>query len=205
MRKQSLLLLAAMMMLVIGCKQTSNKEAVVNSEYRFGDVNKTHLQAAQKNGIKPVANRKQLNTKSLIKIESCDTYMVESLTHSVAYLTPASANLLEEIGNRFQKELKEQGLEKHRIIVTSVLRTGEDVKRLQKTNSNATTNSAHQYATTFDITYIRFDRQSIFGNSPETDLLANALGKVLKQLRDEGRCYIKYEQNQHCFHITSKS
>ncbi len=182
-----------------------DKTVVVRSEYRFGDVNSKHLKVARKNGIKPVERRGQLPTKRLVRIVSCDEYMVEQLTHSVPYLTPASAKLLEEIGARFQAELKKQGLEKHRIIVTSVLRTEDDVKRLQKVNANASANSAHQYATTFDITYIRFDWQSAVGNSVGNGRLSNILGAVLKQLRDEGRCYIKYEQNQHCFHITSKS
>ena len=181
----------------------TNWAAIVKSEYRFGDINITHLQAAQKYGIKPVENREELLTDSLAKIESCDKYLVEPLTYSVPYLTPKSAELLAEIGTRFQAALKAQGLEKNRVIVTSVLRTEDDVKRLQKTNGNASAYSAHQYATTFDITYIRFDRMSTFGDFAETEQLANVLGSVLKQLRDEGRCYVKYEQNQRCFHITS--
>ena len=182
----------------------SSSTDVVNSEYHFGDTNSTHLTVARRNGIKPVSERNNLQTKTLIKIESCDLYLVEHLTHSVPYLTHESANLLEEISIRFQKALKEQGFEKHRIIITSVLRTKEDVKRLREVNGNASDNSAHQYATTFDITYIRFDRQSLFGKNPNKKQLANILGEVLKQLRHEGRCYIKYERKQRCFHITSK-
>ena len=34
--------------------------------------------------------------------------------------------------------------------------------------------------------------------------LAKALGTVLKQLRNEGYCYVKYERKQRCFHITSR-
>ena len=185
-------------------RTTSNYAELINKEYRFGDINSTHLQAAQRNGIKPVANRNELRTNRLTKVKSCEKYIVDNLTHSVAYLTPASAELLEEIGARFQATLKEQGLEKHRVIVTSVLRTDDDVKRLREINGNASANSAHRYATTFDITYIRFDRQSLIGDCADTKQLANTLGKVLKQLRDEGRCYIKYEQNQRCFHITSR-
>lgn len=177
---------------------------IVDNEYRFGDVNSTHLTAAQKNGIKPVSSRDELKTDKLVKIESCDEYMVERLTHSVPYLTKSTAELLSDIGTRFQKELKEQGFEKHRIVVTSVLRTGEDAKRLRKVNGNASENSAHQYGTTFDITYVRYDRQSLFGKSASEKQLAKALGTVLKQLRNEGYCYVKYERKQRCFHITSR-
>lgn len=35
---------------------------IVDNEYRFGDVNSTHLTAAQKNGIKPVSSRDELKT-----------------------------------------------------------------------------------------------------------------------------------------------
>ena len=77
-------------------------------------------------------------------------------------------------------------MEKHRIIVTSLLRTDDDVKRLRKVNGNAAANSAHQYATTFDITYVRYDRLSLFGKSATNKQLANILGKVLQQLRDDG-------------------
>ena len=177
---------------------------IVNTEYRFSDVNSSHLSVAKRNGIKPVSNRENLRTESLTKIKSCNQYKVEHLTHSVPYLTPEAAKLLNEIGARFQQELKEQGLERHRIIVTSVLRTEEDVRQLQKVNGNASKNSAHQYATTFDITYVRFDRQSLWGKSATNKQLANILGEVLRQLHKERRCYIKYERKQRCFHITLK-
>jgi len=180
----------------------STSADIVNAEYHFGDVNNTHLSAAKKHGIKPVSNRNNLRKKSLAKIESCDKYKVEHLTHSVPYLIPESADLLNEIASRFQNTLKKQGFRKHRIIVTSVLRTAEDVRELKKINDNASNNSAHQYATTFDITYIRFDRQSLWGKPATNKQLANILGEVLKEMRKEKRCHIKYERKQHCFHIT---
>lgn len=177
---------------------------IVKSKYHFGDVNTTQLKAAKKYGIQPVDHQDQLPKEKLTMIETCDKYKVDRLTHSVAYLTSAAADLLEEIGSRFQATLENQELWKHRVIVTSLLRTGDDVESLRKVNGNASPNSAHQYATTFDITYVRFDRQSLKGNAASTKLLANILGEVLEQLRNEKRCYVKYEQKQHCFHITSR-
>ena len=182
----------------------STSPAIVQMDFRFDDVNDTHLTAAQKQGIKPVSSRDNLKTKHLTKIITCDEYKVGNLTHSVPYLTESSAHLLKEIGVRFQQELKKQGIIKHRIIITSVLRTKEDISKLRKVNGNAAENSAHQYATTFDITYVRYDRQSIWGKSTRNEQLANILGKVLSELRNEGRCYIKYERKQRCFHITSR-
>lgn len=46
-----------------------------------------------------------------------------------------------------------KGLPSHSIIVTSVLRTGSSVKKLRKSNGNASANSAHVYGTTFDGIY----------------------------------------------------
>lgn len=182
----------------------STSPDIVKKGFRFDDVNDTHLTAAQKHGIKPVSSRDNLKTKHLTKIITCDEYKVGNLTHSIPYLTESSANLLKEIGTRFQQELKKQGIIKHRIIITSVLRTKEDIGKLRKVNGNASGNSAHQYATTFDISYVRYDRQSIWGKSTKNEQLANILGKVLSELRNEGRCYIKYERKQRCFHITSR-
>lgn len=158
---------------------------VVPERYRFGDVNDVHLRVARKTGIKPVERRSEVDTKRLEKIVSCRYYKVERLTHSVPYLTAGARDLLEEMGKRFQEALAEAGLERHRIIVTSVLRTGEDVKRLQKVNGNASENSAHQYATTFDITYIRYDRQSLRGNGASYKELSAILGRVIEKLRKE--------------------
>ena len=189
----------------IGRKSGRVSTDIIKAEYHFGDVNKTHLKAAKKNGIKPIQTRNQIPTQSLVKIESCDRYAIDRLPHSVPYLTPSSVELLDEIGSRFQATLAELGLRKHRMIVTSVLRTRDDVRRLRKVNGNASANSAHQYATTFDITYARFERLSLKGEAANNMRLANILGNVLEQMRKENRCYVKYERRQRCFHITSRS
>ena len=97
-------------------------------------------------------------------------------------------------------------VDKHKIIVTSVLRTKDDVKRLRKTNSNASLNSAHFYGTTFDISYNRFDRILPDGKSEEErdEKLKLVLSEVLRDLKKAGLCYIKYELRQGCFHITAR-
>ena len=64
--------------------------------------------------------------------------------------------MLKAIGTNFKDSLVRKGLNPNQIIVTSVLRTKSDQKRLRRGNGNATENSAHAYATTFDITYKRF-------------------------------------------------
>ena len=145
----------------------------------------------------------------LVKIKSNDYYTIDRLTHSIPYLTEGAAELLETIGRNFRDSLQSKGLNPNKIIVTSVLRTQEDVKRLQKSgNVNASSNSAHNYATTIDITYSRFDKIETRllrrYESVNTELLKSVLGEVLMELQKEGKCYVKYEKKQHCFHITSR-
>ena len=99
-----------------------------------------------------------------------------------------------------------KGLPLQQFIVTSVLRTRHDVARLQQYNGNATENSCHLYGTTFDISYTRYaplhvpgERQ---GRAVRDDTLKYILSEVLNDARQQGRCYVKYERKQKCFHIT---
>lgn len=180
--------------------------SVVEGRYQFSDINSTQLKAATRFGIEPLEERDELEkvADKLVEIKTNDMYKVDRLDYSVPYLIPSAATLLHDIGRSFQDRLHEDGYRKHRIIVTSVLRTQEDVERLMGKNQNATKKSCHMYATTFDITYVRFERISMEGNPIADSKLCNVLGAVLEKLRDEGRCYVKFENNQHCFHITSR-
>lgn len=187
--------------------QVKNREAISI----FKDRNQTHLNVAIKNGITPLDSRKEVeNVQSQLKhIETNDFYKVDKLTHSVPYLTEGARELLTLIAKNFQDSLKSKGYENHRIIVTSLLRTRNDVSRLQKSgNKNATTHSAHMYATTFDITYARFDRMLtapvITKKRPSQKAMHKILAEVLKDLKYQRKCYIMYELRQRCFHITSR-
>ena len=138
-----------------------------------------------------------------------DKYIaIDNLTHSIPYLTPRAAWLLKKISVNFNDSLRRRGIPERKIIVTSVLRTEEDVARLRRVNRNATENSAHRYATTFDISALRFcglssdtiPRQE----AEDSPRLRQVLEFVLRDLRAEGRCYVKRERKQHCYHITAR-
>ena len=178
----------------------------IDPQYHFGDINSTQLSAARKYGITPLANRQEAaeSVGSLCRVGDNAYYTLAPMSHSVPYLTPGAASLLSLIGQRFQQELAKSGYRKHRIVVTSLLRTEADVQRLQRTNSNATRNSCHMYATTFDLSYVRFNRIDTSGSSVDNNTMANILGRVLNELRDSGLCYVKYETQQRCYHITSR-
>lgn len=192
-------------------KDVSPFSKEVNGVAIFKDRNSVHLRVAAKLGIEPLENRKEVKTVKdlLVQIESNDRYKVDWLTHSVPYLTHGARSLLEQIGQNFQDSLSARGYEKHRIIVTSVLRTRDDVMRLRKSgNPNAVMNSAHMHGTTFDITYARYDRmfslKSVVRKRPSHKEMKTILSEVLKDLRIGQKCYIMYEVKQRCFHITSR-
>lgn len=172
----------------------------------FPDSNATQLEAAINNGITPVSTRaeikKDIKRHKLTNITSSPYYYVEELTHSVPYLVPKAQALLNCIGINFIDSLYSKGLDLHIPVVTSVLRTDEDIVGLQKGNKNSITNSCHCYGTTIDITYNRF--MPLAGDEPTRydENLKKTLAEVLFDLRAEGRCYVKYEKKQACFHLT---
>ena len=94
----------------------------------------------------------------------------------------------------------------HQFIVTSVLRSQEDIERLKLVNPNVSDNSCHLLGTTFDIGYNRYktvqDPDGPKRRVVRDDTLKWVLSEVLRDLREEGRCYVKYEKKQGCFHIT---
>ena len=187
-----------------------NIRGVVSYKRSFGDLNDAHLAAAKKIGVKPLKNREaaeKLGGK-VVEIKSGKLYQVDSLTHSIPFLVPKASALLDSIGANFLDSLESKGLNPNQIIVTSVLRTQDDVKRLGKRNVNASQNSAHVYGTTFDITYKRFFKVEDPDGRPMQDVrddtLKLVLSEVLRDLKKKEKCYIKYELKQACFHITAR-
>ena len=133
-----------------------------------------------------------------------ESYVGDELIHSSPFLVEEAYNLLHDIGRNFQDSLKSKHLPAYSVIVTSVLRTDEDVDKLSRRNINASQRSVHCYGTTVDITYRRFAKHD--DESPdasEVDLKA-ILAEVLFDLKKAGRCYVKYEVKQACFHITAR-
>ena len=103
---------------------------------------------------------------------------------------------------KYPVEAQKKGLPSHSIIVTSVLRTGSSVKKLRKSNGNASANSAHVYGTTFDVAYARFKKDG--RKEAPKEKLKSVLADVLQDLRLQKKCYVRYEFKQGCFHITTR-
>lgn len=187
-----------------------NIRGVISYKRSFGDLNDVQLATAKKIGIRPIDSREEAVELGdrLIHIVPCERYDVDSLTHSIPYLIPQASALLDTIGVNFLDSLENKGLNPNKVIVTSVTRTKEDVKRLRRTNGNASLNSCHFYGTTFDLSWKRFAKVEDPDGRPMQDVNADTLklvlSEVLRDLRKADRCYVKYELKQGCFHITAR-
>lgn len=176
----------------------------------FPDNNDVQLMAAGKHGVRPVADRAdaEKRKKELVYVGACPYFHVDRLRNSIPYLVPRAAVLLNDIGRAYYDSLQIKGIPLHQIIVTSVLRSREDIRRLRGHNGNATENSCHLYGTTFDICYNRYktvsDPDGARRRAVRNDTLKWVLSEVLRDMREDGRCYVKYEVKQGCFHITAR-
>lgn len=175
----------------------------------FPDVQDVQILAARRWGVSPVRNREEAEhyKDRLVYIAASPLYCIDDrLTHSIPYLVPRASELLSLIGRSYMDSLYIKGIPLHQVIVTSILRTEDDVARLQRRNGNATEQSCHLFGTTFDICYNRFSTVSPPGESQrravQNDTLKWVLSEVLRDIREQGRCYVKYEVKQGCFHIT---
>lgn len=175
----------------------------------FPDSNNVQIIAAQRHGVSPVQNRLDAEKRKseLVYAGANPYFSVDPLKESIPYLVPRASVLLQDIGRAFYDSLYIKGVPMHQIIVTSALRTEEDVTRLRAHNGNASENSCHRYGTTFDICYNRYITIQT-SDSPRrlvrNDTLKWVLSEVLRDMRESKRCYIKYEVKQGCFHITTR-
>ena len=173
----------------------------------FPDQQDVQIVAAGRHGVAPVQNREEAEHSKgkLVYVGSNPFFYVDKLNNSIPYLVPRASVLLQDIGRAYFDSLQIKGIPLHKIIVTSILRTKDDVSKLRTRNGNATENSCHLYGTTFDVCYNRY-KQIQTEKQPrrqvQNDTLKWVFSEVLRDFREKNRCYIKYEVHQGCFHIT---
>lgn len=167
----------------------------------FPDSQAVQIVAANRWGVRPVKNRTEAEQrkKDLVYVGESPYYHVDPLYSSIPYLVPRAAVLLQDIGQAFYDSLYAKGVPLNKLIVTSVMRSMDDVAKLRKRNPNATEQSCHLFGTTIDICYNRYHPVT---REVRDDTLKWVLSEVLRDMRQQERCYIKYEVKQGCFHMT---
>lgn len=177
-----------------------------NYNREFNDLQDLHMDAAQSNGVGPLVSRDdtlKFKKKILRLPDELDLYRTYDLTHSIPFLVPSATQLFVDIAQNFRDSLYSKDIPLHRLYLTSVLRTDDDVAKLTKRNSNASENSVHRYGTTFDISWKRFDPLvTDTANQISPDRLKLVLAQVIYDLKNQDRCYVMHERRQACFHIT---
>ena len=205
-------------LLLVGCTHQQSQPEIIednlvaypgrtfNYRLKFNDLQvKQHAVASAIGLQRPPKDRDDAASmrKSLVEIKTNDNYIVDSLTHSVPFLIPSAKRELDSIGAEWADILKRNNLPHYRFYVTSVLRTQEDIKYLQRSgNINSVTQSCHCYGTTFDLAYMRYNKDTRTRDYMHEDNLKLVLGQVLLNHQRAGKIYVKYEAKQSCFHIT---
>ncbi len=215
MRYIWILSMSILSLLSCGSKEKPESEPIEPKRYTrfdgkysttFNDLPDLHIEAATANGVGPLETRADtaLYEDRLVRIPSeLEIYKVDKLKHSMPFLVPKAAILLSDICLNFRDSLISKKLPLYKPIVTSITRTNDDVTNLSKRNRNASENSVHRYATTFDIAWTRFEKANTSdARTLDDGRLKAVLGQVLHDLRQRDRCYIKHERKQACFHIT---
>lgn len=164
--------------------------------------------AAKLRGIRPCKDDKEIRDKiregKLVKVNTCQGYVIDRLTYSYPCVTEESKNLLDEISDRLQEKTSQMGLKGVRFIVTSLTRKTESMKNLRRNNKNASANSPHLYGNAFDISYKRFIVRKWVLTNCDKKFLKDALGEIIWQLKEDNKCWATYEKNQSCFHVVAK-
>lgn len=166
----------------------------------------------------------------LVQLEdSTEYWTIRELNYSTPLVTPDMRALLTEIGERFQAELDEMDLPPYRLVITSVLRTGEDQAALRRRNPNAARGvSTHEFGTTVDIAYGTYAAPAepvieIEADAPpwlashlrrveavmlervaaqKSRELKAILGHVLREMQAEGKVMVTLERQQPVYHMT---
>lgn len=185
------------------------------------DRNAEQIARARREGVR--GNVEQLIAGGQL-VELADTnelWALHNLNYSVPYVTPSAQAMIAEIGTRFQQELDSLHVPRYRLVITSATRTPEKQAALRRVNANASNvESAHEFGTTVDIAYRRFapppgaaplpidtierlaDSVMVRTAHERAAELQAVLGRVINQMRREGKLLVMMERSQTVYHIT---
>jgi hypothetical protein len=125
-------------------------------------LNPRHVALAEQLGIAPVARRSALDSVATAHefshVETSWRYVTLNTTHSIPRLTADATASLDSIATRFAARLADHDVPPFKFAISSLLRSSEDQARLRRTNSNAADgNSSHEFGTTYDVAYRRYE------------------------------------------------
>jgi hypothetical protein len=188
------------------------------------DVQARQLAAAQRGGVRasdPEEVRRLVSSGRLVRMrDTTSLWVTHDLQFSVPNPTPSAHAMVAEAARRFQARMDALGAPRYRVTVTSVLRTDDTQKELRARNSNAAAGvSTHEYGTTVDISYVRYSpppadpslppemaalQDSLLRGAAQhrTGALRAELGRVLLEMRREGKLLVIMERNQPVYHMT---
>ncbi|HET9439116.1 MAG TPA: DUF5715 family protein [Longimicrobiales bacterium] len=158
----------------------------------------------------------------LVKLaDTTELWALHNLNYSVPYVTPSAYNMITEIARRFQQRLDSLHVPRYRVVITSAMRTPEKQAALRRINANASdVESAHEFGTTVDIAYRRFappidaaplpadtierlaDSVMVKTGSLRAAELQAVLGRVIAEMRQEGKLMVMMERSQTVYHVT---
>ncbi|ANH81125.1 hypothetical protein A8C56_09160 [Niabella ginsenosidivorans] len=159
---------------------------------------KAHLSIARQHGVPLLRTDAQVKSyvskKKLAKVSSGKGYRVQKLTYSKPYLVPRAKTVLNQVARAFYARTGST------FTVTSLTRTTGSQNRLRRVNGNAVFGvSSHNYGSSFDISYVRFN-----GRKGSNKRLERALHAVLADFQAKGKLLYIKEYAVSCFHITAR-
>jgi hypothetical protein len=128
----------------------------------------------------------------LIQLETNSFYTIKKAHHSRPYVLATAQLFIQDLSKKYSKKCSSDSLKYIPFTISSVTRSHESVQKLMNNNNNAIKNSAHLKGKTFDVSYRAFNK-----NKKQS----KAFIEALKELREQNRCYVKFERNG-CLHIT---
>jgi hypothetical protein len=159
------------------------------SDYMEKSVDQGIPAVADFNGLK-----KAYHQKKLLKIRANSGFVLDSFTHSYAFLTPYASQVLKKIGAAFKDSIDRTPLKGCQLIVTSMTRTHQTVRKLMRHNQTAVLKSPHLNGNTFDFSFSRFSSIKTL-NQTDRAYLQTKIAQILVQLKKE---------HQICLHVVAR-
>lgn len=138
------------------------------------------------------------NNLGLLRIESTNTYSVGWMEYSVPFLFPEAQDMLTAIAQDFQDSINKQSLPKHKLRVTSLIRSKTAQKRL--TNSESST--PYWYGYTFSISHHNFIKINIARDDIDGAILKEIFEQVLIKKRAQNKILVHSGKDSSFFTIT---